>query len=253
VSATILLIGSRGSGQQLEALLGECAAVVVYSVELQKIEPLLIENSAAPDIKYDSVVFISRNAVIYGLEYTRHLFPEARCFAVGPSTGSLLIKKGIHCEFPQKGSSEALLALPLFRQNLGRNILIVRGTGGRETLKSELEATGFSVDYLEVYQRVEIGKNAHDLCRMIDEKNVEIIVVRNGEVLAILSALMENNQYTRAASKRIDLIVPSIRVKNLAIGLNFSDVYVSDGAEMTAVASAIKNIMQRRHQDNTSI
>ena len=76
--------------------------------------------------------------------------------AVGSGTAKALRQAGFaHVVAPDGGhDSEAMLALPLWRTlNPGANILIVRGTHGRNLLPENLCRHGFQVTCADIYQR----------------------------------------------------------------------------------------------------
>jgi len=110
---------------------------------------------------YDSVIFISRNAVEFGVQEVnkrkKNLTGKA-VYAVGIGTAAGLRDVGFtdvvtpRAEF----SSEGLLQLDELQAHEvgGTKILIFRGAGGREHLAQTLESRGAEVDYCEVYERV---------------------------------------------------------------------------------------------------
>lgn len=111
-----------------------------------------------PSLAYDWVIFISRNAVRYGVQSCLQLASATpQWLAVGASTAASLrecLPEGCMVIQPVlQQSSEGLLALPELQQVQGQRILIVRGVGGKALLGETLSERGASVTYLEVYQR----------------------------------------------------------------------------------------------------
>jgi uroporphyrinogen-III synthase len=102
---------------------------------------------ASPDV----VIFVSRNAVEYGLQYSQ----GGQLAAIGPSTAAAIAAAGRIVDIqPSAGyDSEHLLAEPVFSDVAGKHIRIIRGGAGRELLAEELVARGAHVDYLSVYER----------------------------------------------------------------------------------------------------
>jgi len=109
---------------------------------------------------YASVVFISRNAVEFGIEQIRQRkknITRATIFAVGVGTAAELRERGFpdvvtpHSEF----TSEGLLQLDGLQAHAvgDAKILIFRGSGGREHLAETLASRGAMVEYCEVYER----------------------------------------------------------------------------------------------------
>ena len=75
---------------------------------------------------------------------------------------------------------EGLLAHPALAGVAGRDVLIVRGRGGRETLAEGLAARGARVRYLEVYRRV-AGPRGDALDRLQAAGRHPAVLVTSGE------------------------------------------------------------------------
>lgn len=109
--------------------------------------------------RYHLAIFISPNAVNFGLDRILELAPlpaNLRLATVGKGSSRELQRRlGREPDLCPTGrfNSEALLALPALQQVSGKQILIVRGTGGRELLAETLRERGAGIDYLEVYRR----------------------------------------------------------------------------------------------------
>ena len=102
----------------------------------------------------DITVFISMNAVTYGLPYLDG--DESVFAAIGPTTKASLESAGQQVDiYPASGfDSEHLLAEASLQDVTGKNVRIVRGDGGRELLARTLRERGATVDYLPVYRRL---------------------------------------------------------------------------------------------------
>ena len=146
---------------------------------------------------YQTLIFISRNAVLYGLEPLggAGVIEQARTTglvvaAVGQATAAALAEAGVTVDcFPeQQASSEALLAEPAL-QAAGPKALIVRGEGGRETLALGLRARGTDVDYLEAYARVPLPWT-HPRTPVALLAEVDVILATSVEVLAAFTSLV---------------------------------------------------------------
>ena len=93
--------------------------------------------------QYQHIIFISANAVRFGMEVVTDHWPQLpvgiNWYAVGSATARGLEAFAIHAVTPGSDmSSEGLLALPYLRNVEGQRVLIVKGEGGRHTLRTEL-------------------------------------------------------------------------------------------------------------------
>jgi len=137
--------------------------IKLLSFPLTEIHPLnnyQIFDGVIKNIKtYQHIIFISTNAVHFFLERVKKLslqIPKNLIFSsIGPTTKLLLQKKlSVDVHFPVKTfDSEHLLKEKIYNNVEGQKILIIRGEGGRETLKNALEEKGGIVNYGECYVR----------------------------------------------------------------------------------------------------
>ena len=160
----IALISSRpqGANVQLSDDLKN-SEIKLLSFPLTEIHPLdnyQIFDGVIENIKtYQHIIFISTNAVHFFLERVKKLslqIPKNLIFSsIGPTTKLLLQKKlSVDVHSPIKTfDSEHLLKEKIYNNVEGQKILIIRGEGGRETLKNALEEKGATVNYGECYVR----------------------------------------------------------------------------------------------------
>ena len=137
--------------------------IKLLSFPLTEIHPLnnyQIFDGVIENIKtYQHIIFISTNAVHFFLERVKKLslqIPKNLIFSsIGPTTKLLLQKKlSVDVHSPIKTfDSEHLLKEKIYNNVGGQKILIIRGEGGRETLKNALEEKGGIVNYGECYVR----------------------------------------------------------------------------------------------------
>ena len=102
----------------------------------------------------DITIFISTNAVTYGLPYLDG--DRSVVAAIGPTTKASVEAAGRQVAiYPTEGfDSEHLLAHADLQNVSGKAIRIVRGDGGRDLLAKTLRERGATVDYLPVYRRL---------------------------------------------------------------------------------------------------
>jgi uroporphyrinogen-III synthase len=189
---------------QISALGG---SVIEFPVTL--IESLPMQTVAE---RYDLHIFVSTNAVEHGLAYVGN---GASIAAIGPATAKALVeaKRTVDYLAPAPHNSEALLELPEFSNVTGQRILIVRGEGGRETLRDTLIARGAKVDYLEVYRRVRAQPSAQALAQLqapSREDQIQLITLTSVEILDHWIALL-GSSVTHFA--RTPFVVSSERIE----------------------------------------
>jgi len=162
----------------------------VVSFPVIEIEPLPVEAEAAGKLQHagtvDMVIFISANAVRYGLPVMQQIksaMVDMQVVAIGKATASALDDAGMVVDVLPEApyNSEALLALAELHDVAGKHILIVRGKGGRELLGEQLTKRGAQVSYLEVYKRAIPDRNMDDV---IDKW-------RRGEINAVTTTSIE--------------------------------------------------------------
>ena len=111
----------------------------------------------APSLSDDTLcIFISANAVRFGLPQLGPELascPELTVIAVGNKTRDTLEAEGIHAEVPARADSEGLLEMPALSAPDSRDVVFVKGEGGRELLASELTRRGARVTEWACYRR----------------------------------------------------------------------------------------------------
>jgi len=137
---------------------------------------------------YDKAIFISRNAVEFGLEglaAARRSLAGVEVYAVGVGTAAELHERGIDKVITPRDafSTEGLLQLGGLQSTAveGKRIVIFRGAGGRETLADTLAARGAEVDYCEVYKRTVPDLKVADLLAEADVAVPDIAVITSLE------------------------------------------------------------------------
>lgn len=109
-----------------------------------------------PPEKIDCAFFVSVNAAKYGLQpLQQHVANIQQIAAVGSATAKQLQSMGMaNVVLPQNQfDSEGLLALPQFQQLAGKDIVIIKGVGGRTLLNETLTTRGANVYSIDVYRR----------------------------------------------------------------------------------------------------
>jgi len=163
----------------------------------------------APDV----VIFVSRNAVLHGLDLVRDR--GAAIAAVGPATATAIEAAGVRVDILPVGAfdSEHLLETPELQDVAGKTVVIVRGESGRELLADTLAARGASVHYLPVYRRERNDLPADRIGALADDlvaSRIDAITIMSVETLEALLALLPDD--ARAALEETPLVAPGDRV-----------------------------------------
>ena len=194
--------------------------------------------------EFDIAIFISANAVDYGLNAARAGagFPTSlKVAAVGLATAKRLAEQQHPADiFPnQNFNSEALLELTPLREVHGKRIVIFRGEGGRELLASELQARGAHVEYAECYRRARPAISSDLIDKVWASGSVDIILVTSNEGLQNLFDIVTEQYRTRLLGT--PLIVVSERAVSLARQLGFtSQIIVAATASDQAMMDALQ-------------
>jgi len=133
---------------------------------------------------YRLLIFISPNAVRYGMAVLQRIPQGVQVAAVGQGSAQALHALGVDKVIvpEERFDSEGLLALPMLQSVAGWRIAILRGDNGRELLGDTLKARGAEVEYVTCYRR---STPALDVSAWLAARP-DVIVVTSGEALAHL-------------------------------------------------------------------
>ena len=201
------------------------------------------EQAPAPSVSDDALcIFISANAVRFGLPQLGSALArdsDLTVIAVGNKTRDTLAAEGIQAQVPVRADSEGLLAMPALSAPDSRDVVIVKGEGGRELLASELTGRGARVTEWACYRRCwpEV-----DVSGLIEISAGLIFQASSGEMVSRLAELL-------AGGGQVDLfqspiIVPSDRVARLATEIGWAQVVRAEDASDDAFMRALKQHSQ---------
>ena len=198
--------------------------------------------------RYHILVFISRNAVVWGMRAIADLAIPFAGFrghiaAVGAGTAQALAEHGITTHIqPVSGSgSEALLMESDLSDLRGRRILIFRGTGGREHLRDTLRARGAEVDYAECYQRAAGGADPEPLRSAWRSGKLGVVTMTS--VSGIESLIDALGAAERRHLLNTPAVVVSERQREAALHKGWrAPVVTADDASDAAIVRAVADI-----------
>ena len=196
---------------------------------------------------YDIAIFVSPNAVEFGVGDPATWPAHILTLAPGPGTATALAAVGIaDVRIPATSmDSEGLLALPELVDVAGKRVVIFRGDGGRELLRSALEARGATVVQAECYRRAKPESGAAGLIDAWRERRVDAVTLTSGAGLDNLWSILGNEG--RAHFMTTPAFVPHARIAERARGLGLRLVIVTAPADAGLLASLLE-YFARPHQ-----
>lgn len=195
----------------------------------------MLHTQLRPLVTYDLVIFISPNAVTYGMAAITAAGAAlpAQVATVGTGSARALHAAGVGKVIvpAERSDSEGLLAMPELSQMAGKRVMILRGDGGRELLADTLRARGASVDYVTCYQRSKTSRTWEELLAL----GPEVLTVTSSEALAHLREMMGPD----TGSLALPLFVPHPRIAESAVRLGWQEVKLSGAGDDGLLASLI--------------
>lgn len=194
------------------------SAIVFPAIDIVPRDAAAIEAAAAELAVPDIVIFVSTNAVRYGIERT----PPAWLAAVGPKTAREIAASGRRIDIqPASGfDSEHLLAESALRNVAGKTVRIIRGQGGRELIADTLRRRGATVEYLSVYERrmPDVDETLlADLETRWRRGDIDVVTVLSVATLRNLVTLLP--EFCRKQLRITPLVTPAVRVLKEALDL----------------------------------
>ncbi|OOF48806.1 uroporphyrinogen-III synthase [Rodentibacter genomosp. 1] len=164
----------------------------------------------------DYVFLVSKSAVDFSVRTLKETGfswrEDLQYFTVGQRTAQYF-----SCQSEQitrypisQENSEALLALPPMQQLNGKQILILRGNGGREYFAEQARQRGANVDILECYRREPINYNREEQTSICKRSGVDTLVVTSIEILQALIEFVPENEQNWLKNCRLVAVSPRI-------------------------------------------
>jgi len=230
-------------GEQGQALCQQLNAAGIKALHfpLLKISPgndfSCIRKSLA---NVDIIIAVSQHAVTFSQQALNGEWPNTATYiAIGQKTAHVLSKlsqQNVH--YPDVADSEHLLQLKQLKRTKNKNIIILRGNGGRELIYSTLLKRAAHVSYLEVYKRDSLAF----------DPNVELLNWQSNHIKQIvITSLGQLNHFVSQLTQpqtdwifELRLFVPSQRIANQAKLLGFLDVINTGSASNKDLLAALQ-------------
>jgi uroporphyrinogen-III synthase len=229
---------AAGLVRRIEELGGKSFLFPLLEIEAVRDDSALREQISRLN-QIDLVIFISPNAVRYGLAAINSLsqrgragvgevLPAAlRVATVGQGSAKALHEAGIAQVIAptERFDSEGLLALPELQDVDGKRVMIFRGDGGRELLGDTLKARGAKLEYATCYRRskpdLEVG--------LLLAAMPDAVTVTSSEALGHLMEMLDTVQ--RQGVFAIPLFVPHARIAEAAKQQGWHHVIVTESGD----------------------
>ena len=214
------ILVTRPSAQSGELMLALTAAggtafqLPVIEIVPRNPDAIRSDLAALPDS--DIVIFVSRNAVTYGAEaIALRASASTKIAAIGHATQSALVGAGfeVHICSDKGFDSEHLLTHAELEDVAGKNLLIVRGSRGRELLADTLRRRGAKVDYLSAYERKTATPDDRQLSQLLEAWQngaIDEVIIMSVDSLTSLMKILPTDSHHLLRKTR--LVTPSKRV-----------------------------------------
>jgi uroporphyrinogen-III synthase len=186
---------------------------------------------------YDLTVFVSANAVLGAWPHLSGAWPEALAAgATGPGTAAALIERGVARVItpPEQFDSEGLLA-ELERTGASpKQVLIVKGEGGRDWLAETLRARGAVVESVAAYRRAPGRADPRIIGELVRANQLGGVVVSSSEGADHLFGMLGANAL--AWLNAAPVFVPHARIAAHLRALGLTRVVLTAGGDAGLMA-----------------
>lgn len=158
-------------------------------------------------------------------------------FAVGAGTAAALRRAGVaQVQAPERMDSEGLLSLPGLSRGVGGDLGFVTAPGGRGVLVPELQARGFRVLRVDVYEREPVPLPPRAIAQLMAADVPLKLALSSGDALQLaMSALPDA---ARERLRRAQVLAASERLADLAREHGFGDIVVARSARPADLVAA---------------
>jgi len=200
-------------------------------------------------------IFISTNAVhnfFQGLAQHKIMWPpHIHIIAIGAATAKAVKQYNKSADdTPIVADSEHLLALDVLQNIAMRNVLIIKGVGGRTTIADTLAARGAIIKNLLVYQRTMPVVDAKFVHFIWHENAVDIILLTSVQAIQHLVTLFHEPEALAWLYSK-PCIVISERLAKVALARGFQNCII--GRHDTILATLCKRIGKMSEANDTEL
>ncbi len=224
---------------QILAAFGATPIIVPAIIILPPADAAPLERVHSSLAHYDIAIFVSANAVEYGVPDPRRWPARLRTFAPGPGTAAALVAVGVPDPVIPRSSfdSEGLLELPELNAVSGKHVLIFRGEGGRQLLGDTLRTRGADVEYVDCYRRAAPQTGGEGLSEVLAAGRADALTLTSSEGLDNLCTLLGGDALR--ALQRLPAFAPHSRIVAHARTKGFTAI-ATGGADAGLVAGLLE-------------
>lgn len=245
----ILVTRPAPNGEELCQLLNQQGFATLYAPlfdiekgrELNQL-PTLLQNLQSGDY----VFAVSKNAIVYADQVLKniglHWRSDLNYFAVGRRSAeyfSALTEHPVLYPYPNE-NSEGLLALPQMQQLEKKKIVILRGNGGRELFRQQVETLGASVEVVECYQRIAKEYDNIQQISIWKRAGINTIIVTSNEILHYLVEFVPKNDHNWLTECHLIGISP--RIIKLAKDYGWENVTQTARADNASILDTLLSL-----------
>ena len=189
--------------------------------------------------RFDIAIFVSANAVEYGVPALERWPSRIQVFAPGPGTAAALAAVQVAgTQIPQASfDSEGLLALPALTGIASKRIVIFRGEGGRELLVDALRARGASVTAVACYRRAAPETIGAGLAEVLRDGRAHALTLTSSEGLDNLCNVLDVAALRRM--RQLPAFAPHPRIAAHARAAGFQAIE-TEGADAGLIAGLLE-------------
>jgi len=186
---------------------------------------------------FDIVICISANAANIAGELIDQYWPQLpmkiKWLAIGKATQEQLAYYDIHAQIMKGSDSEALLKHQDLQDVAGKKILIMQGNEGRKHLSNTLSNRSANITKVVLYNRLIPVYTDEEIKNSLYNSTLSAILITSGEAVCNLTTIARGNQqqFNITPVLKTLLIVPSIRVAEIASTQGYLNIKVAAGAD----------------------
>lgn len=187
------------------------------------------------------LIFVSKAAVQFAQQLLPiTTWPSQRIIAVGNTTQAALKEVGITgISTPSRQDSDGVLALPELTNVVGKDIIIIRGDGGRELIAEELQKSGANVSYFESYKRHWLTLPETIIDSWQNQAVSAIIITSNALLESVVQLTKNGDNFWQNTCL---WLVASERIASNAKALGLRHVVCTNGASDHAILNALEQL-----------